>query len=339
MTTAENPPLPRLSVVVDNYNYASYLREALDSVLGQLAAGDELIVVDDGSTDGSREILAGYADDTRVRILLQENQGQLAAIFNGLAAARGDLCLLLDSDDYFLPGYLSRMRRVARDHPRTGLLFCRFVAGGENIRGAREMHTSQERMRLAQGLTGPSRCSTLALGEYVGAPTSGLGLQRPLVNQLLAVREHFIDWMPLSSRMARLVGMPPGAHTALRLAADAIIVRAASIAGFINYYDPEPGFFYRIHGSNAFASMHWWGRTWVRLQRSRVIARMTARALMIDPCRPLPEVVREVQQRSRPCYARRRLRLRLNYALAVLEAAAPWWRKPAALAQVLRAFR
>ena len=339
LVTPDSRPLPRLSVVVDNYNYAPYLREALDSALPQLAPGDELIVVDDGSSDGSREILAGYAEDPRVHLVLQENQGQLAAIFNGLARAGGDLCLLLDSDDYFLPGYLQRVRQQARDNPQAALFFCSFQAGGENPRGVAQMRLMQERMRLEPGPTGRSRCSALVLGEYLGAPTSGLALRRSFVELLLSTRESFSDWMPLSPRTARWVGMPPGAHTVLRLGADGIIVRAASIADLDKYHDPEPGFFYRIHGGNAFASMRWWGRIWVRLRRNHRIAGMTARALSVDPRPALAEVVAEAGQRSRPRYGRRRLRLRLNYVLAVLMARAPWWRKPAALGQVLCAFR
>ncbi|MEK7388709.1 MAG: glycosyltransferase [Elusimicrobiota bacterium] len=96
----------KISVVIDNRNYGRFLRQALDSVLAQESSDSELevIVVDDGSTDDSRVILESYS--SRVRAILQEQQGQATAFNVGIAAARGDLVCLLDSDDVFLPGKL-----------------------------------------------------------------------------------------------------------------------------------------------------------------------------------------------------------------------------------------
>ena len=328
--------LPTLSVVVNNYNYADYLREALDSVLAQLEKGDELVVVDDGSTDKSREILVGYIDAPGVTIIEQENQGQSAAIFRGLARARGDLCLLLDSDDWYLPGYLKRIRQLAHAHPEAALLFCAYQIGGDNHAGVRHMQTMQTRMVLEEGVTGVSRCSTLVTGEYLGSPTSGLALRQSLVGQLLQAQERIPDYMPIHPRLARWLGFPSGSHTAVRLAADGIIVRAASLAGYNKYFASEPGFFYRIHGSNAFASISWLGRQYLRAQRSRQVVRLTAGALGVEGKPTLAEVTQEAAQRSRPRRLRRRLRLRLNYVLAVLVACGDWWRKPGAVRQVWR---
>lgn len=154
----------RLSVVVDNFNYAQYLREVLDSVLPQLAPGDKLIVVDDGSTDASPEILAEYAQLPQVKVLQQANQGQLTALFNGLEAASGELCLLLDSDDYFLPGYLQRLRVLAKAHADIEFFFAATKLGGESLAGVRRMHATLAAMELAEGPTGASRWSTLAGG-------------------------------------------------------------------------------------------------------------------------------------------------------------------------------
>lgn len=103
----------RVSVVIDNYNYGRFLREALDSILGQ-GVRAEIVVADDGSTDDSREILAEYAG-RGVRAVLQERQGQAAAFNNGLAAATGDIVCLLDSDDVFLPGKLEAVLRAFED--------------------------------------------------------------------------------------------------------------------------------------------------------------------------------------------------------------------------------
>ena len=89
-----------VSVIITNYNYARFLRTAIDSVLGQTLAGVECIVVDDGSTDGSKDIIAGY---TGLKSIFQQNKGQAAALRAGAAIACGDIIISLDADDYIYP--------------------------------------------------------------------------------------------------------------------------------------------------------------------------------------------------------------------------------------------
>ena len=90
-------PQPLVSVIIDNYNYAGFLREAIDSALGQTHSNLEVIVVDDGSTDGSREIIASYGK--RIVAVLKDNGGQASAFNAGLEAARGEVICFLDADD------------------------------------------------------------------------------------------------------------------------------------------------------------------------------------------------------------------------------------------------
>jgi glycosyltransferase involved in cell wall biosynthesis len=89
---------PLVSVVINNYNYAAYLRCAVESALSQTYPFVEVLVVDDGSRDGSRIVL----DTFRGRILahFQENRGQAAAMNAGFAASRGDIVIFLDADDF-----------------------------------------------------------------------------------------------------------------------------------------------------------------------------------------------------------------------------------------------
>jgi glycosyltransferase involved in cell wall biosynthesis len=90
--------VPRLSVVIANWNYAQFLRAAIDSALGQDSAHPvEVIVVDDGSTDDSRAIIESYGD--RVVALFQANAGQTAACNAGFARTTGDVVIFLDADD------------------------------------------------------------------------------------------------------------------------------------------------------------------------------------------------------------------------------------------------
>ncbi|HEY0955632.1 MAG TPA: glycosyltransferase [Roseateles sp.] len=94
-------PQPSFSVIVANYNHADLVGRAVESVLAQdyPAALREVIVVDDGSTDDSREVLQAWAGREGVQLVFQQNRGQTAAFAAGLAAARGDYVCLLDADD------------------------------------------------------------------------------------------------------------------------------------------------------------------------------------------------------------------------------------------------
>lgn len=90
-----------VSVVVNNFNYGEYVAAAIESALTQTHARVEVVVVDDGSIDDSREVIARYAD--RARVVLQDNGGQAAALNAGVAATTGDVVLLLDADDRLHP--------------------------------------------------------------------------------------------------------------------------------------------------------------------------------------------------------------------------------------------
>ena len=95
-------PAVLVSIVVRNYNYAHFLRDALDSAVAQTHPRVEIIVIDDGSSDGSSVVLKEY--ETRCRILFQPNQGEIGALNSGFSAVRGDLVLFLDADDVLAPG-------------------------------------------------------------------------------------------------------------------------------------------------------------------------------------------------------------------------------------------
>jgi glycosyltransferase involved in cell wall biosynthesis len=106
---------PLVSVIIPTFNRAWCLAEAVDSVLAQEFGDFELIVVDDGSTDGTFSLLAGYGD--AIRVLRRENQGVSAARNAGIAAARGVLIAFLDSDDLWLPGKLRHQVAFFASHP------------------------------------------------------------------------------------------------------------------------------------------------------------------------------------------------------------------------------
>lgn len=96
----------KFSIIIPTYNRAAFLTKAIDSVLAQTCTDWELIVVDDGSTDNTREVVARY-DDSRIRYIYQDNAERCAARNNGIEQARGEFVCFLDSDDSYLEDYLS----------------------------------------------------------------------------------------------------------------------------------------------------------------------------------------------------------------------------------------
>lgn len=102
-----------VSVIVPLYNKRAYITRALDSIAAQTLKEFEVIVVDDGSTDGSRQLAETYPD-TRFRVISQLNQGPGGARNTGIANAEGDIVAFLDADDEWLPGYLETNVKLLR---------------------------------------------------------------------------------------------------------------------------------------------------------------------------------------------------------------------------------
>ncbi len=110
----------KVSVVIPSYNHAPFVAEAVSSVLTQSEPDLALIVVDDGSTDESLEILAGFTDP-RLRVITQRNQGAHAAINRGLEQARGRYLAILNSDDVYHPQRLKKIIAVLESDAGIGL--------------------------------------------------------------------------------------------------------------------------------------------------------------------------------------------------------------------------
>ena len=99
----------KVSVILPVYNVERYLRKCMDDILGQTLREIEVICIDDGSTDSSREILREYEQrDERVRVLVQENAGAAAARNRGMELAQGEYLSFLDSDDFYEPEMLEK---------------------------------------------------------------------------------------------------------------------------------------------------------------------------------------------------------------------------------------
>jgi len=126
-----------VTVVMPAYNAARWIRKGIDSVLAQTLSDWELIVVNDGSTDGTEALVRQY-DDPRIQLVSQENSGPSHARNVGMARARGNYISLLDADDWYGPRHLERTTGFLDAHPECTLVatnFCFVNAKGEKTIG------------------------------------------------------------------------------------------------------------------------------------------------------------------------------------------------------------
>jgi len=112
---------PRISVIIPTYNRAHYLVEAIESVLGQTYGNHEIIVVDDGSTDPTNDVVAAFGD--RVVLLRQENRGTGAARNTGIARSSGEFLAFLDDDDIWVERKLSLQMQAFEAAPETDAVY------------------------------------------------------------------------------------------------------------------------------------------------------------------------------------------------------------------------
>ncbi|NJR59654.1 MAG: glycosyltransferase [Cyanobacteria bacterium CRU_2_1] len=174
---------PLVSIIINNYNYDRFLAEAIDSALNQTYPHVEVIVVDDGSTDNSRHIIAGYGD--RIISILQENGKQGAAFNSGFAASRGDVIIFLDADDYLYSNTAERVAaawkpEVAKVHYRLTIV--------DTDGQSRGFSYPQGSRPLAKGEVWRT---VLRVGTYIGVPTSGNAISRHALTQVSPIPSEF----------------------------------------------------------------------------------------------------------------------------------------------------
>ena len=113
---------PAVSIIIPVYNAQKYLEETLQSVLAQTFQDFEIILIDDGSTDGTPEIIEKYSD--RTICLKNDHRGPASSRNLGLEAARGSLIAFLDADDLWLPTKLEKQVAIMLAQPQFGLITC-----------------------------------------------------------------------------------------------------------------------------------------------------------------------------------------------------------------------
>lgn len=127
----------RTSVIVPVFNGENFLEHALQSVLQQSEACQEIIIVDDGSTDRTPDIAQKFCLNPKTRYVRQENAGHAAALNTGLSLVQGDLVAFIDHDDLWMPQKLALQTELLQNNPRVDLAFTEMqnFADGEGAAG------------------------------------------------------------------------------------------------------------------------------------------------------------------------------------------------------------
>ena len=112
-----------VTVYITNYNYGDYIKEAIESVLNQTFNDLELIIIDDGSTDNSKEIIESYSNINNIRIIFQKNKGLNVTNNIAMRLAHGKYLVRLDADDYFSNDAIKKMTQKLEADPKLGLVF------------------------------------------------------------------------------------------------------------------------------------------------------------------------------------------------------------------------
>jgi len=139
--------MPIVSVVIPTYQYAGFVGEAIDSVLAQTYTDYELILVDDGSTDGTREVVAA-AYGNQIKYIYQDNRGLAAARNTGIRASKGEYLSFIDADDVWLPNKLELEVEFLDTHPSVSMVCSNYTYFGSR---GRQKKTGFEGVPLAFG--------------------------------------------------------------------------------------------------------------------------------------------------------------------------------------------
>ncbi len=124
-----------ISIIIPLYNKEGSIAQALDSVLAQEYQDFEIVVVDDGSTDGGASVVENYGD-ARIRLVRQANAGVSAARNKGIGAARGEYVAFLDADDVWMPGFLSEIVALQREFPQCRAQATNYVFNSNGVKSS-----------------------------------------------------------------------------------------------------------------------------------------------------------------------------------------------------------
>jgi glycosyltransferase involved in cell wall biosynthesis len=207
-----------ISILINNYNYARFLDEAIESALAQDYPQVEVVVVDDGSTDDSRDRIDAYGN--RVRRVFQANAGQAAAFNAGFAASAGDIVCLLDADDRLRPHKAAAIAQIYAANPTAEWVFHPLALFGD-------VASPEDPAQNTDSIVDVRSCASRGRLTTVTPATSGLTFRRRLLDRILPMPGEIRITSDNYLKLAAL-GLAPGVIAGRALADQ------------------------RIHGSNAY---------------------------------------------------------------------------------------
>lgn len=228
ISLASLPARPLVSILIANYNYETYIGHTIESALNQTYSHIEVIVCDDGSSDGSVQVLQAYSrKDARLSFFRKANGGHGSALNEAYLRSRGEIICLLDSDDLFLPDKVHRVVECCRKQPASGFVVHRVIRISQSGRRQGVWPMSDA---LPAGWLGPT------LVEHGGVlanlpPTSGISVRRQVADALFP--------LPIS----RPLGACPD-QVVMRLAP--LLTEVGAIA--------QPLAEYRLHAHNSYGT-------------------------------------------------------------------------------------
>ena len=285
------------AVVITSYNYRDFVLEAIESVLAQARKPLQVIVVDDGSTDGSDTLLRErYGADDRLKLICATNGGQLSAFQRGVKEVHADVVCFLDSDDRWELEYLSRVGDLYDARSDIDFVFSDMQHFGHEDRLV-GFHPRAVDL-------GYTAISTYKLTFWYGAPTSAVSMRSPWAR--------------------RVVDLPDAFRETWRTSPDNCLVYGASVLGAHKYYLPTGCVGYRIHGKNAWLSNRSPAQAYRNLWHSRSLIGHYARMAGIDDsCTGIELCKLEYRTKPRPPWSETKRYIRLVMVNRVW----PPWRK------------
>lgn len=216
----------KTTCIIDNFNYGDFVVEAVNSVKNQTISFDEIIIVDDCSTDHSIKVIKeNFANDQQITFVFKEkNEGQLSAFNEGFLASTGDVIFFLDSDDLYQPTYLEEALTVYENNQDCDFIFCQ----PERI-GKFAPYVKPSKINNLVYDYGYSAASVFYMRRWVGDATSTLSMKRSILSKILPL-PYIEEW---------------------RIRADDCLVYGASIAGSRKFFLNKPLVQYRFHGTNS----------------------------------------------------------------------------------------
>jgi glycosyltransferase involved in cell wall biosynthesis len=209
--------------LINHYNYGYYVTDAVESAFAQTVPFDEVILVDDGSDDGSEAVLEELQRRyPELKLIFKENGGQLSCFNSGFQVSSADIVCFLDADDAYEHGYLEALLEIYAGEAEIGFV----VSNHRKVR----VEGDEAAADLPDRHLGCSLILTLYLQSWVGGPTSCLSIRRGFLEK----------FMPL----------PFDAEWKTR--ADDCLVFGGSLAGASKYFLGRPLVRYRLHGDNYF---------------------------------------------------------------------------------------